>query len=270
MTPVNDFFVDLSCAEVEDAHAAYVWGGLAPGDRARVDRHRRQCAACDQRLLASERVVSELDQAHPKVAPPPELRERVLEATARLAAEPTPITARRADRAAWRGPFVTGLTTGVVGALAAAALAVLLFLRPEALGVLTGRQSQFGPGPLNQAPGQPGLNVPGLSNPAATDRLLVLRPSAGDGRGLLAYDAQTRRGVLLLEGVPSATGGSQYTVWLIQGSQRVPLGTLGVDDRGVGAFVLPDPLPLDRPERIEIVQTSTSPDATPVVLSADF
>jgi hypothetical protein len=67
---------------------------------------------------------------------------------------------------------------------------------------------------------------------------------------------------------PDASG---YAVWLVQGTRRVQVGTLAVDARGAGAFVLPQPLPFDRPERIEVTRTSGASDAdTNVVLSATF
>lgn len=347
-----------SCAEVEDAEAAYVWGALEADQRARIDAHRRECPACERRLAAAERVVAALDQAHPRLAPPPALRTRLLAAIANLpasaepsAAPPPPRAATPASsppagvpsasngpspssglplasgalspsgapsplgepppsgeppstgepsasdrlrpgvpsvtrgasvhaargraapasrRPAWRaGPFFAGVGTGVLGSLAVAALITLLVVRPDALGLLGGGQAQFGPGPSDQAPQPPAISLPGPL-PGSAGRLVELRASSGAGRGLLAYDPQTRRGVLLLEDLPGSAAGSDYTVWLVQAAQRVQLGSLTPDAHGSATFALPDPLPLDRPERIEVVHSQPSPGSAPVVLAASL
>ncbi|MDQ6669279.1 MAG: anti-sigma factor, partial [Chloroflexota bacterium] len=284
----------LSCADVEDDHAAYAWGGLAPADRERVDRHRRECAACDQRILAAEQVVSDLDKAGPKMTPPPALRGRVLEAIAGLEQSPAATTSPGAGtpralvppsvrprqefssgthaevpallsgprrsretpvgRSGPRlvGPFFTGVATGVVGLAAAAALVVVLLVRPDALGSVGGPQSQFGSSDRPAAP--PSITFPWQA-PAASARLIELRSQSASERGLLAFDAQTKRGVLLVEGVAS---GADYGVWLVQGPQRVQVGILSVEAGGVGSFVLPEPLPLERPERIEVAPTGAT------------
>src|SRR5438045_1083035 len=68
MTYPGDDRRPLSCEEVDGQHAAYVWGALEPDEVARVEEHRRQCPACHERLLASERVISRLDRAAPALA----------------------------------------------------------------------------------------------------------------------------------------------------------------------------------------------------------
>jgi hypothetical protein len=164
---------------------------------------------------------------------------------------------------------LTGLGTGVLGTLAAAALIAVLLVRPEALDLIGGRQAQLNPGPADQAPQPPAFSIPGQPF-ASANRLLELRSSSETGRGLLAYDAHTRRGVLILEEVPSSASGSEYSVQLVQAARRVELGSVTIDARGVGTFILPDPLPLDRPERIEVIQTRPEPGAAPLVLAATF
>ncbi len=294
----------LPCAEFADQLVAYAWGALEPQEWERVDRHRTQCAGCDRWLRDSEHVVSQLDEGLPKISPPAELRSRVLSTLdaipqpmrsapvpghraadapirpTRWTAEPSTggvqpaVTAigkhaRPARRpAGWRAsPFLAGLTTGLVGALAAAVFLFVLLVRPQDLSWLTPRQSAFGS--ESSRPAVPGL-LPGSGAAAPSVRLLELRAASASGRGVLMYDTDTRRGVLLLEGVAAAAG-SEYAVWLVQGSQHVQLGSLSVDARGVGTFVLPDPLPLDRPERIELTPVVTPGDASALpVFSAGF
>jgi len=281
----------LQCEAVADDLAAYAWGALEPDERARVERHRLHCSACDQWLRESEQAVSRVDLAMPKIPPPPELRSRVLasiDATpravapvrptraaateTRTAARPRPgltvantdVHARPGQRGARRraSPFLAGLTTGLIGASAAALLVVVLIVQPQALNGLTLPRSAFGSPQSGPPAGLPNF----LPGPAQSPgRLLELRSPSGSGRGFLLYAADTRRGVLLLEELASPEG-TEYTVWLVQGSQRVGLGSTVNDARGVATFTLPEPLSLDHPERIEVV---ASTGAGPV-LSATF
>ncbi|MGI9149168.1 MAG: hypothetical protein ACR2IK_21900 [Chloroflexota bacterium] len=168
----------------------------------------------------------------------------------------------------WRGsPFFAGVTTGLVGALAAAIFLVVLVIRPQDLNALVPRQSAFGASESGR-PALPSL-LPNGGAAASSIRVLELHASSGSGRGLLMYAADTRRGVLLVEGL-AAPDGTEYAVSLTQGSQRVQLGSLTIDTRGVGTFVLPDPLPLDRPERIDVRLASQGGTDTSPALSATF
>ena len=78
------------------------------------------------------------------------------------------------------------------------------------------------------------------------------------------YDAETGRGVLMLQDMAPQT---KYEVSLVSGSQRVDLGTLQTDADGFGTFVLPRPLPLEQPDRIEVTTAETPPNS---VLSGTF
>ena len=288
--PVQPEQPGLSCADVESDQAAYIWGALPPAERDRVELHRRGCPACDERLHEAALVVAELDRAAPKIAPPAELRGRVLEAIARVEPAPRaapsrtlapvaeqpphgagasfgrvlPLAARGAAR---RGSFFAGVATGLVGAAAAAALVVVMLLQPTALGLLGAAEAQFGG--ADQDRRWPGVTLPWQAPAARANRLIELGSASAPGRGLLAYDAQTKRGVLLLQGL-SLSSGADYAVWIGRGTQRVQLGTVSVDGRGVASFVLPDPLPLDDPEWIEVGPAGGSPGAGGGTLSARF
>lgn len=287
------------CQQVGDQTDAYAWGALDAEARATVDQHRAECASCDARLLAAERTVFRLDGALPHLAPPPDLRARVLAATASMAgsrgltSRPAPLappqmvppirpdqppaghlapTSGRAGRAGrssrWPSPrrvspFFAGVATGLAGALCAAAAAWVLIVRPDAAGLLAPAESGL-------ADGERGIRLP-IAIPAApraaAGRLVELRPQRGDGaaRGVLMYDPDTGRGTLLIQ-EPGSTAGAEYQVTLIRGAQHVTAGTLTVDERGIGTEVLPEPPPLPSPERIE-VQPKAGSGAT---LSGDF
>jgi hypothetical protein len=293
--------MELSCGGVAEREAAYVWGALDADERALVDAHRRGCAACERRLRAAAAVIGQLDQALPRVEPPPALRARVLAAIEPLAqpGQPPPPTAgprrglvstvasgthpgppptgatraggpeRRLGRFRRRpgrlGRFATGAAAGVVATLAAVALAWLLVVRPEALGSIQPAVSGFG----STEPAWPKLvPLPGAGEPAGPARVLELRSPTAPGAGLLVYDADSRRGALLARGLdPSAP--RRYSVWLTGDGRRAELGSFEIDDRGAGVFVLPDPLPVSEPRRIEMVGEARAGEQPPV-FGADF
>jgi hypothetical protein len=266
----------LSCQDLEAQHAAYAWDALEPEERGRVEEHRRQCSRCDERLRGFEQVTSRLDYAAPKVDPPAHLRGRVLGAIAELANEQPretdttpPIVLethreRRNTRRPHSGPYLAGVATGVAGALAVAALAVLLIVGPESFDATSPRGSQLGPDQPLWSPRSWSLPFGGPSSPS--NRLVELRSSSGSGRGVLAYDTNTWRGVLLLQELGSPPG-TPYAVWLISGAQRAELGRFQVEGDGFGTFVLPQPLPLVNPERIEVAPASGESGS---VLAATF
>jgi len=293
-----------SCDGVGQEEMAYVWGALEADARAPIDSHRAECRACDARLAAAERVIAHVDQALPRVAPPPELRARLLREIGRLeqpsaptaaSATPVPVPApprrgaapppahpatarpsldgtrprlerRTAGSSRWvRRPhrvprFFAGVATGLAGAACALALAWLLIVRSDLSGLLLPNQSELtGTDPASNFP----VNLSDVARPAA-HTLLDLRPPAGSARGVLMVDPDGTGGVLLVHD-PGAPPGARYEVWLTRGADRVQVGALTLDTRGIGSYLLPDPLPLPHPQRIEVDPTG---GGSP--LSADF
>jgi hypothetical protein len=264
----------LSCAEIDEEHAAYVWGVLEPSERARVERHRAGCASCDERLRVSEQVIAELDEGGPRVSPPPDLRGRVLGAVAALdsSSEPSAHAAdairavspsRSVPPLAHRRRFFAGLATGVAATLAAAALLIVFVAGPTTSGVVPAAGALFHEEPSAQVRPWP-WDVLGGGTATSTQRLFELQAASGPARGLLMYDVKTGRGVLMLLDMAPQT---KYEVSLVSGSERADLGTLQTDADGFATFVLPRPSPLEQPERIEVT-TAESPRNS--VLSGTF
>jgi anti-sigma-K factor RskA len=71
--------------------AAYALGTLDPGERAEFEKHLETCASCRAEVQSFHEVTGLLAQSVAPVAPPPELRERVL----RAARQVRPIGSRR-------------------------------------------------------------------------------------------------------------------------------------------------------------------------------
>ncbi|HEX2679719.1 MAG TPA: zf-HC2 domain-containing protein, partial [Candidatus Dormibacteraeota bacterium] len=68
--------------ELESAIAAWVLGALDPDEAEALRTHVEGCATCTEVAARLRRVVGVLPLAVEEVAPPPRLRERVLDAAA--------------------------------------------------------------------------------------------------------------------------------------------------------------------------------------------
>ena len=266
----------MDCRGVAEVEDAYLWGALDALQRELVETHRQTCAACDRRLAEAQRVIGALDQAQPRVAPPAELRARVLAAIERIPPSPSTasaVAARAAVPPVRVGPaspghgrtmargrprrfgaFAGGVATGVAASVALLALAWVAVVRPEALGGLGSPRSGFGASG-DQAPALPPIPLPG-TQPNSTPRLIRLTGD-GPGVGWLAYDDRTGRGVLMVEGQGPA--GSSESVWLTGDGQRLQIGTVLLNQDGFGTLALPDPLPVDHPSRVEVTPEPGGP-----------
>src|SRR5262249_56785593 len=68
-----------------------------------------------------------------------------------------------------------------------------------------------------------------------------LKPSP-EASAWLLWNPGTRQGLLLARGLPATPPGKAYELWALAGSQPVPAGVFGVDERGRALF-RPPPLP---------------------------
>lgn len=80
---------------VDELIPAHALGALTPDEAARVESHVSECSACMARLKDAESTTALLALATPQVAPPPELRDRLMAA---IEPEPEPSVERRSDR----------------------------------------------------------------------------------------------------------------------------------------------------------------------------
>jgi len=99
---------------------------LSSDDEERVALHVAECDRCRRQLREAEAVAASLAYAAPAVAPPPELRDRILAAVAPVVEAPAAVPApaappRRASRPAWWPRFaaiaVPVMAAAVIGML---------------------------------------------------------------------------------------------------------------------------------------------------------
>jgi anti-sigma-K factor RskA len=190
----------------EDA-AAYALGALDESEARAFEEHLAQCPRCRDELAALREAVGALPGAAPDVAPPPELKQRVM-ATVRAEA---PLRARSHDAAEPAGPPAKPersrpwpwRRTPRVAIAAAAALAIVVAVVAVTLSVGSGATTRTYAGVVHA--------------PGATASLI--------------RSGQT--GQLTYRGLPAPPTGRIYQVWLKRGQQAPqPTRTLFSDRTG--------------------------------------
>lgn len=207
-----------------DTVAAYLLGALADAERHEFETHLAACAHCREDV-AGLRVVSDaLPLAVPPVAPPPGLRERLME-TVRAEADVLSAAGAAADRPAQARRRRFALSLGRPLAIAGAAMALLL-------GVALG----FGIGAATtdeQTKTQTVVQV-------RTVQARVDAATAPSGTAVIVV----RNGVATLRvtGLPAPPSGKVYEVWLLRRGAAAPSPTdalFSVSTRGSGRVALP-------------------------------
>lgn len=209
--------------EFESSVAPYVLGALEGEEAQSVRAHLEGCAACRSLADRLRRAVDAVPLAVGEVTPPPQLRQRILDAaagsrpsTAGPAPRPATVVELRPVRTA-RSPWLGGL-----GRTAAAA-ALVAFALGAGLGLGIGRT--VAPAPAPQAVGQFSMTGSGTM-------------TGSDGR---VYELR-QEGLTLIQfsGLPQPAAGKLYELWLIpaQGAP-VPAGVFSPDPEGGHVAVLP-------------------------------
>jgi anti-sigma-K factor RskA len=216
----------------------YALGALDGEELAQFEAHLATgCTLCAARLRETREALTALPESLPPVAPSAALRARVLE---RVAAERPPAAAhaplrpsRRPSRAIW--------WAGWAGLAAAAVLLVVVNAQLRAtrdeLRLLHDRVTM-----LQTELSQREEALRFLSDPSVRYVSLGgLKPSP-EASAWLLWNPGTRQGLLLARGLPVTPPGKAYELWALAGSQPVPAGVFGVDNRGRALFRVP-PLP---------------------------
>ena len=181
----------------DELTAAYALDALDDDETRAYEEHLAGCAVCQDNLAALSGTMVQLAFAAPPVDPPPELRERILEAA--RAERQNPVHAERENvvplrpKHSWR----PSSRTAVAAVVAIAACLVI------GLGVWNVSLS-------NQLDHARRLNAVGLEG--ASGSVVV-----GGGN----------KGVLVVSNLGQAPAGKTYEAWVIDGGVASPAGTFG-------------------------------------------
>lgn len=178
-----------TCPRAVDA-GAYVLGALDHEERASYAEHLRTCEHCRRDVADLQVVADVLPGAAPQVAPPPDLKDRIMAVVGADAA------ARQADRAgAGRAP--ARRRRGRRGWLPRPALAAGLACALLAAGIGAGMAISGGGGAAPKA----------MTTPAVVDRAAA--PGAK-----VSFVCQADQCGLVMTGMPMPPDGKVYQVWL--------------------------------------------------------
>ena len=244
-------FAGLTCAEVADLAPAFVLGALEARESDAVRRHLAQCPEAHPEMAELHSVVPALFEVAEPVAPPAELRARILAAAAAdtqrvggsqpvvepAAAAPRP--AAPAQRPASRPATVEERTphrdwTDIFRRPIWATVSLAAMLAVAVLGYQNIRLQQE-----NAALAAYRQGVVELISEAAAPgaQLAVLAPVEGSGPQGVAAVAADGTVALVMRDLAPTTGTEVYEAWIIAGEAApVPIGEFTVAEDGLGTF----------------------------------
>jgi anti-sigma-K factor RskA len=193
-------------AHVLESLPAYALGCLDPVEARLVARHVAGCYVCRTELSTYQTVVAHLLPV-PDVAPPPELKGRLMDRVRGLspaAAAVPPAAARQPmrQRAVW--PWALASLAAIVMLAAASLLVWRPFSRPQ---VVTGPE---------------GMRAILLQN----------APAAPQASGFVIISADGQNGVLVVDALPQLDSTRQYQVWLDRDGESIRSAAFMVDSTG--------------------------------------
>jgi anti-sigma-K factor RskA len=203
-------------------------GALDGSDRDAFEGHlRERCRACESALAAWRRDLSLVALSVPEVAPPAELRARLLEergASPAFAPRGTPASATRAL------------------AIAAAVLLAIVALDDVArrrsvrasqqrAEVLSARLEQSRADLARKE-----LRARFLEDPDVQTIFLSGQAAAPGSRGKVLFSSRARRAILVAAELPALPAGRQYELWFIAGGKPIAAGTFDASATGATIF----------------------------------
>lgn len=229
-------------------------GELGPEERRELEAHLASCTACSPEAKAWRDSVHALAYAVVPVAPPAEIRARLLERVAVMKAESStssakqgsetsadqrtsnvvPLTPRSAKDEAVRFGRSSFFSAAIAAALIIAALIIsLIYLWSRNQALQTELAQTYGR--LNQVQGElEQARDEKIILTAAESRIRVLEGTkvAPRANAVLSYDRQTGRTLLYANNLPQAPAGKAYQLWFIADGKPVSAGVFSVDNAG--------------------------------------
>ncbi len=263
----------ITCVEIEVLLPAMAAGALDADDAHAVHTHLAICPPCLLHLRDFQAAVEQLAFAVPQVAPPAELRSRVLYLVAHspAVAPAGPLSLPLGNgRVAGRRlppPAVGGilpLYQRVAPALLAACLLLLAGMGVWA-GTLSEQLAQ-----QHQLLQQQAILSDMMHTPGVTLAALTAPANSGTARGQAVLAPRHRQVALLITSLPQATAGRRYQLWLLRhDAPPTPAGVFTVDDQGAGMVMVDttaDPTEMAGLRITDTPATDGSPAATGTTL----
>lgn len=235
---------------------AYALDAIDGTELARFERHMDRCAACREEVRGLRETAGRLAMAT-AIAPPPAMRQQVLEAAARTR-QLAPSGRKPRLLSGWRTssrPIVARRSPVVLIAVPAmaAAIAVLIVLQ-----VMTSNRLQ-----VSQASNRSIAAV--LSAP---DARIKTSPTSVGGTVTAVVSASDHEAVITTAGMPVPSGTKVYQLWVISASGARSAGLMPASRAGATTPILADGIsPGDHLGiTIEPAGGTTQPTTSPIVL----
>ncbi len=195
-------------AHVLDLLPAYALGSLDAEEASRVEQHLLSCLICRSEANAFQVVTEQLSFAAPVVAPPPDLKDRLMQRV--RTAQPGQRLPAQASKRPWLARLlpVWGVASLCV-MIALAGLNLFLWQRLE--------RSELFMSPE-------GMRAVPLNSPDVVSR--------ATGFVLISEDGDN--GALVVDGLPHLDESQQYQVWLVRDGQRTSGAIFSTDERSYG------------------------------------
>ena len=219
-------------------------------DAQAIERHLESCAECRGELVSLRDAAALLAHIAEPAVPSDEVRHRILaeaHGSGRSKGAASRVVPLRAPSSSSLSPMMLRLAAGI--AFVALFLGIIVLWRREAT---AHREIAALSRQLNQQQrelqierdklGQQSEALALLNSPDAQKIALSGTSTAQTARATLVYDQKTRRGVLLIEGLPATPADKSYEVWFIpKGSAPIPGRTFTVtaDGRALVSDTLP-------------------------------
>ncbi|MDQ2809640.1 MAG: anti-sigma factor [Chloroflexota bacterium] len=232
----------VTCVEIEGLLPAMAAGALDADEAQAAHSHLAICPPCLVHLRDFQAAVEQLAFAVPQVAPPAELRSRVLYSVAHSpaplpAAAALPLSFGAPRLAAHRLPTPAASGIGPLYQRLAPALLAACLLLLVGMGVWAGTLRQQVLLQQQRLQAQTTLEEI-LHTPGATLALLTA-PGNSPAHGQAVLAPRRQQVALLLTNLPQPAAGRGYQLWLLRrNAPPVPAGMFNVDAQGVGMVMV--------------------------------
>jgi anti-sigma-K factor RskA len=242
----------MTCEEAQDLIPLYALGAAEPGDRDALRRHLEDegCPACQGALAEMRATAAQLALTLDPVAPPPEVKGRLMKRVRREQVEgpvrneaPAPALEQRYVLTDWLRPLVAA---AAAAAIVYFAVSIPLNRRANALQKqLASLQGQLTEMQSTQRDTLQSIDLMSQKGPPIQLAALEGTDDAPGAKAMLFWDRKQNTWYLYAFGMQPAGAQRQYELWYIgQGGKPVAAGTFNVTASGEGlvTYKLPEGL----------------------------
>ena len=191
------------------------------------------CEICDAHIRQTHESLAVMHRSLAPLSPPAAVKNSILEQIA-------PNTARGEEHSGWWSAW-GGWLAGAVSLAAAVVVLALTWSITSTRDQLEKLQAQIA-ALRNEAAKNDEL-IQFLSTPEVRFVQLAGLDAAPEAKAKLFWNPTTRRGLLMVFGLPKTAADKAYELWGIAGNEPVPAGVFVVDERGQARFQVPELAP---------------------------